>query len=83
METAHSIICTVDPAGIITFINDYGATFFGYTREELVGEDIMVIIPDIESSGRQFTPLIRDILSYPDRHAVSLNENFTKDGRRV
>ncbi|MGA9080691.1 MAG: PAS domain-containing protein [Halobacteriota archaeon] len=35
VETASSIICTVDPAGIITFIYDYGARFFGYTREEL------------------------------------------------
>ena len=83
VETANSIICTVDTAGTITFINDYGAQFFGYTPDELIGQNVMIIIPAVESSGREMTPYIDDIIARPDEHVVSVNENITKDGQRV
>ncbi|MGZ4916159.1 MAG: PAS domain S-box protein [Halobacteriota archaeon] len=83
VETAHSIILTVDNTGIITFINDYGAHFFGYTPDELIGKHTMILVPPVESTGRDLTAHIDDVIAHPDKHTMSLNENITRDGRRV
>ncbi len=83
VETANNIILTVDTTGTITFINEHGARFFGYTSDELIGKHVMTIIPEIESTGRELTPIIEDIVSKPHDSYVSINENITKDGHRV
>ena len=83
VETALNIILIVTNDGIITFINEYGANFFGYSVDELIGENVMIIVPKTESTGRPLNPLIDDILARPDNHTVSVNENITRDGRRV
>ncbi len=83
VETANSIICTFDTKGTITFINDYGAQFFGYTPDELIGKNLMILVPEIESSGRAMTPYLDDIVAHPDQHTISVNENIMKDGTRV
>jgi PAS domain S-box-containing protein len=83
VETANNIILTTNTEGILTFINDYGATFFGYVPNELIGQDIMIIVPEVESTGRPLKPLVNSILTSPADYPISLNENVTKDGRRV
>ncbi len=83
VETANSIILTTNTDGILTFINDYGASFFGYTPDELIGQDVMIIIPEVESTGRALKPLVNDILASPAKYPINLNENVTKDARRV
>jgi PAS domain S-box-containing protein len=83
VETANSIILTLNTEGVITFINDFGANFFGYTPDELVGQDIMIIVPEVESTGRALKPVVDGILSRPADYPVNLNENVTKDGQRV
>ena len=83
VETANSVIYSLDSSGTITFINDYGARFFGYTPTELVGQNVMILVPPTESTGRELSPLIKDIVAHPDKHVVSVNENVTKDGRKV
>ncbi|MGZ4883199.1 MAG: PAS domain S-box protein [Halobacteriota archaeon] len=83
VETADSIILTFDAGGIITFINEYGAHFYGYTVNELIGQHTVVLVPEIESTGRPLAPLIDDIVADPDAFALNINENITKDGRRV
>ncbi|MGZ4903016.1 MAG: PAS domain S-box protein [Halobacteriota archaeon] len=83
VETANSIILTMSTDGIVTFINDYGAHFFGYAPLELIGKDVIILVPEVESTGRPLEPHVRDILAHPDDYATNLNENITKDGRRV
>jgi PAS domain S-box-containing protein len=83
VETANNIILTANTEGVLTFINDYGASFFGYLPDELVGQDIMIIVPDVESTGRPLKPLVNSILASPADYPINLNENITKDGRRV
>ncbi len=83
VETANSIIATFDVQGTITFINDYGAQFFGYTPDELIGKNLMILVPEVESSGREMTPYLADIVAHPDQHTISVNENITNDGTRV
>ena len=83
VETANNIILTTNTEGILTFINDYGASFFGYKPDGLIGQDIMIIVPEVESTGRPLKPLVNSILASPAEHPITLSENVTKDGRRV
>jgi PAS domain S-box-containing protein len=83
VETANSIILTLDTTGTITYINEFGARFFGYTVDELIGRHVMTLVPDVESTGRQLKPIIDDILAHPDARPINLNQNITKDGRLV
>jgi PAS domain S-box-containing protein len=83
VETANNIILTTNTEGILTFINDYGASFFGYLPDELIGQDVMIIVPEVESTGRPLKPLVNSILTSPADYPITLNENVTKDGQRV
>jgi PAS domain S-box-containing protein len=84
VETANSVILTWDTEGSITFLNDFGERFFGFSRKELLGRNVVgTIVPPAESSGRDLSALMEAILRDPDRFMDNENENITKDGRRV
>jgi len=84
VETASSIILTWDTAGNVTFLNDFAERFFGFSKEELLGRNVVgTIVPPAESSGRDLAHLMEEIRRDPDRFKDSENENITKDGRRV
>ena len=84
VEGANSIILELDIDGHITFINAFGKQFFCYTDEEVIGRHAVgTIVPETEASGRDLTTMLGDILADPDQHRDNINENITKDGRRV
>jgi PAS domain S-box-containing protein len=84
VEGANSIILELAIDGHITFINEFGKQFFGYTDEEVIGRHAVgTIVPETETSGRDLTTMLDDILADPDQHQDNINENITKDGRRV
>jgi PAS domain S-box-containing protein len=84
VETASSVILTWDTAGNITFLNDFTERFFGFSKEELLGRNVVgTIVPPAESSGRDLARLMEEIRRDPDRFRDNENENITKDGRRV
>ena len=84
VEGANSIILELDIDGRITFINTFGKQFFGYTDEELIGRHVVgTIVPETETSGRDLATMIDGVLADPDRYQDNVNENITKDGRRV
>ena len=45
-DSAPDALLLTNEAGTITAINKQGETLFGYTREELVGKSIEVLVPD-------------------------------------
>lgn len=84
VETANSIILRMDPSGKLTYINDYGQEFFGFSRDELIGKDVCgTIVPLFDSSGRNLSRSIDDILQDPEAYPLNENENCCKDGSRV
>lgn len=84
VEAASSVILTWDTTGNITFINDFGERFFGFSKEELLGRNVVgTIVPQAESSGRDLAQLMEEIRRDPDRFKDNENENITKDGWRV
>jgi PAS domain S-box-containing protein len=79
IEAAKSIVLRWEPSGKLLFINHYGLQFFGYTEEEILGKNVMILVPEIESSGRDLTTLIQQIVQAPDRFITIVNENVRRD----
>lgn len=84
VEHANSIILRWDRHGRVTFFNEYAQHFFGYTENEILGRHVVgTIVPESESTGRDLRPLMDHICNHPEEHRYNINENITKDGRRV
>ncbi|WCJ59785.1 PAS domain S-box protein [Fontisphaera persica] len=84
VENANCIILRWDHEGRITFINAYGERFFGYSRQELVGQNVVgTIVPESESTGRDLRSLMEAIIEAPEAFKSNINENICRDGRRV
>jgi len=84
LETANSIVIRWDNQGIIRFINQYGQRFFGYSADELLGRDVLTIVPKVEAStGRNLNALVKDIVVHPEQYTLVPSENIRKDGTTV
>jgi PAS domain S-box-containing protein len=47
VESAPDAVVAVDERGIIRIVNRQAETVFGYAREELVGQNIEILVPDV------------------------------------
>ncbi|BCA78426.1 ATP-binding protein [Desulfuromonas sp. AOP6] len=84
VQQSRVIILQIDREGKVTFINEYGQDFFGYTYEELVGQKVVgTIVPEVDSSGRNLGEMIDTALQTSDPFLENENENQCRDGRRV
>jgi diadenylate cyclase len=84
LDRANSIVLRVDTKGTIRFINKVGATFFGFTQEELAGKNLVgTILPLTSSSGRDLVRMVRDVMQDPEQFEINVNENMKRDGERV
>jgi PAS domain S-box-containing protein len=45
LEAAHDAIVGVDPSGVIQVVNSRAEELFGYTRDELIGQLVDVLVP--------------------------------------
>lgn len=81
---ANSIILRWSRDGRITFINEFGERFFGYSAAELVGQHVVgTIVPENESTGRDLRPLMDSICADPRTFERNINENLRRNGERV
>ena len=84
VERSNSIIFKMSYDGTILSFNEFAEKFFGFSREELVGRNVIgTIVPPFDSTGRDLRAMIGGILSDPEKYASNVNENVTKDGTRV
>ncbi|HPB14594.1 MAG TPA: PAS domain S-box protein [Smithellaceae bacterium] len=84
VELANSIILRMDTSGRIVFVNDFALRFFGFSKEEIVGKNLIgTIVPKMESSGRDLAAFMVSVCRNPGEHTVNENENIKKDGSRV
>jgi PAS domain S-box-containing protein len=84
VELANSIILRWNAEGCITFLNDFGLRFFGYSAEEIFGRHVMgTIVPRAESSGRDLQQLMEKICADPAAYEQNTNENMRRSGERV
>jgi PAS domain S-box-containing protein len=81
---ANSIILRWSPEGRVTFLNEYGQQFFGYTAEEIIGRHVIgKLVPKSESQGRDLRPLMEEICADPRKFERNINENIRRNGERV
>lgn len=84
VENANSSIVKMDKNGNITFFNEFAEKFFGFSKEEIIGKNVVgTIVPDTESSGRNLKKLVYEILKNPEAYHCHENENITKENKRV
>ncbi|MFA6290821.1 MAG: PAS domain S-box protein [Victivallales bacterium] len=84
VEHANSIILRWGRDGRITFLNEFGQHFFGYTEAEICGRHVMdTIVPESESGGRSLHELMDEICSNPSAFEQNINENMRRNGERV
>ena len=84
VESANSIILRWDTEGRITFMNEFGQSFFGFREEDCLGRSVIgTIVPESESGGRDLISLMRHVARHPEAHKVNENENVRHDGERV
>jgi len=84
VEMADAIIIKLDKNGNIIFFNEFAETFFGYSKEEVLGRSaIGTIVPPEELSGRDLKELIAEVCTDTDSYRRNENANITKDGRLV
>lgn len=83
-EKANTVILRWKANGIVTYINEYGENLFGFSRVELIGKSILgTVVASTESTGRDLTLLMHEIARTPDEYKNNVNENITKDGRKI
>ncbi|MFH1116738.1 MAG: PAS domain S-box protein [Pseudomonadota bacterium] len=84
VEHANSIILRWTLDGKITFLNEFGQKFFGYSCEEILGRHVVgTIVPETDSGGHDLAPLMDRILADPIAFEQNVNENITSGGERV
>lgn len=81
---ANSIILRWLRDGRVTFLNEFGQRFFGYTEREILGRHVVgTIVPEKDSSGRDLHLLIEEICADPQKFETNINENMRRNGERV
>jgi PAS domain S-box-containing protein len=81
---ANSIILRWTPDGRVTFLNEFGQRFFGYSATEILGRHMIgTIIPEQERQGRDLRPLIEEISANPQKFERNINENMRRNGERI
>ena len=84
VESANSIIFKFDRDGVILSMNEYGLSFFGFAKDEVIGKNVYeTITPEFESTGRDLRTLASDIHQNEKQYKVHINENTKKNGERV
>ncbi|MCC5898500.1 MAG: PAS domain S-box protein [Phormidium sp. BM_Day4_Bin.17] len=82
VETANSIILRWNLEGNITFINSYGESFFGYGKDELLGQPVSILVP---KTGTTFDwrGFAQDLQDNPQCRKTREDPNICRDGTLV
>lgn len=84
VESVNSIVLRWKSDGTITFINSFGEQFFGYSKEEIIGKNIIgTLANEKDSSGKNLRKLVEKIAQDPLKFMYSEIENITKTGEKV
>ena len=84
VQSANSIIMRMNTAGTIIFFNNYAQDFFGYSKEEILGKNVIgTIVPPRDNIGFDLEGMIKDIGTHPERYVSNENENIRRNGERV
>jgi PAS domain S-box-containing protein len=84
VELANSIILRWNCEGRITFLNEFGQQFFGYSAQEILGRHVVgTIVPPMSSAGEDLRKVMDQICAAPTAFEKNVNENMRRNGERV
>lgn len=84
VEHANSIILRWNSVGKITFLNEFGQRYFGYTADEIVGQHVIgTIVQPEDSAGRNLQTLMQQICENPTAFEQNINQNVRRNGEQV
>jgi len=84
VQNTNSIILRMDINGRITFFNEFAQKFFGYTKDGILGKNVVgTIVPEMDTSYRDLKAMIKDIIQNPNLYTINENENIRRNGERV
>jgi len=84
VENTNSIILRWDREGRITFLNEFGLRFFGFSNDEIIGHHVIgTIVPLNETSVCDMRSLMNQICANPREFERNINENIRKSGETV
>jgi PAS domain S-box-containing protein len=84
VEHANSIILHWTHDGRVTFLNEFGQRFFGYSAEEILGCHVIgTLVPITDSVGHDMAQLIEQICADPAAFEKNVNENVRRNGARA
>jgi PAS domain S-box-containing protein len=84
LENVDSAVLRLDPHGRVTFFSKGAERIFGYTAEEIIGQDeIDIIIPRRDKFGNDLCAMYWDLIAEPEQYSDHENENMRKDGTRL
>ena len=84
LDNISAIILSLDPEGRITFANDYGEDFFGYSAKELLGKPMLgTLTPAAGFGGRDLASFLDGLRRDPNRYAFSVNQNILRNAEKV
>ena len=84
VQSANTIVLRWDLQGRVTFLNEFGLEFFGFTLDELAGRSVVgSIVPETDTSGHDLGQMIAELLKHPERYVNNENENVRQNGDRV
>ena len=83
VENVNSAVLRWDRDGALTFMNEYAVELFGWQPEEIIGGPVTVLVPPPRPGEPDLSHLDKEVLAAPERYVTNVNENVTKDGRRL
>lgn len=84
VESANTIILRWNTRGYITFLNRYGQEFFGYTEEEILGQNIIgTLVPAQADSWENLQLWIEQLCQTPEHYQDAESENSRSTGENV
>ena len=79
-----SLIVKSDENGRITFVNDYALRFFGYSKEEVYGEDVGLFVAKTSNqNGINQIERMNNFIAAPDDFVERISETILKNGNHV
>ncbi len=76
-----TIILRMDTKGRVTDLNDFAEEFFGDTRDEIIGRNVVgTIFPKTDTWRNNLETIITDITKHPERYVNQENEIMRRDG---
>ena len=84
VQNANSIILRINSEGYITFFNEFAHNFFGYTKDEISGRNLLgTVVPATDGYRYSLESIVKSIGDNPERYNRIENKNVLRNGKQV